>query len=286
MSYQPAKKPVHLVKNLHDVPAGKVQGVLAASEKIDGVYAFLRDGIGYSRTGKAYKSLSHLAQLAKTFMPSHVVVIEWCTHTEDGSLKSVNEISGDQRRDEYYYEATGVVHDAIPMEDFDARRCELPFLARYDHAVHALCGHPAFIENKQTLLWGMEAYERYAQAIIDQGGEGAVFKQPNGIWVAGKKNEVQMKIKQGCSYDLEVTGVEEGKGKYEGTLGKLVCHWTDGRVVKCSGMTDQQRHDWWVFPETIIGWIVKVDGMCLTPDGMVREPRFKEVRLDKDEADV
>jgi DNA ligase-1 len=124
----------------------------------------------------------------------------------------------------------------------------------------------------------------HAESIIEAGGEGGVYKQVFGIWAAGAKNEVMMKIKQGVSYDLEVVGVEEGKGKYEGTTGKLLCKWTEGRVVKCSGMTDQQRHEWWVRPP--IGSIVQVDGMCLTPDGMVREPRFKIVRTDKVEADA
>jgi len=54
--YTPAKKPVHLVKNFHEVPASKRDTVLLGSEKVDGVYCFLRKGICYSRTGKEYIS--------------------------------------------------------------------------------------------------------------------------------------------------------------------------------------------------------------------------------------
>jgi DNA ligase-1 len=141
-----------------------------------------------------------------------------------------------------------------------------------------------------------EDVEAFAKEHIELGHEGAVFKRSNGIWIAGKKDVNMMKIKSEESWDLEVIGQEEGKGKYKGTLGKLHCHWRkhgrpDGAVcvVKVSGMSDDQRHEWWGcggdFP-TICGRVVKVDAMCITPDGMLREPRFKELRDDKLSADV
>jgi len=50
-------------------------------------------------------------------------------------------------------------------------------------------------------------------------------------------------------------------------------------------MSDKQRNEWWRNPSLIIGKIVKVDAMTFTSTGLLREPRFKEVREDKTEAD-
>ena len=135
----------------------------------------------------------------------------------------------------------------------------------------------------------------FAATIIFAGGEGAVFKQPKGAWTAGKKNEVMMKIKQELSYDLLCIGVDRGDidGKYGNTLGTLQLQFRrfgkqDGELVAVhvSGMTDEQRTAWWNAPELIIGEIVQVDAMRFTDFGMLREPRFKGIRYDKEQADI
>ena len=56
-------------------------------------------------------------------------------------------------------------------------------------------------------------------------------------------------------------------------------------------MSDDQRKLWWEYRfdnrhvNNIIGQIVKVDAMTLSAKGLLREPRFKEVRKDKLMAD-
>jgi DNA ligase-1 len=61
-----------------------------------------------------------------------------------------------------------------------------------------------------------------------------------------------------------------------------------GRIIELSvsGMTDAQRNAWWADPDCIIGSIVKVDAMRYSAYGSLREPRFKEVRTDKDKPDL
>jgi hypothetical protein len=120
MNYIAAKKPVHLVKNIHEVPVKKVKCTLLGSEKHDGVFTYLRKGICYSRTGKPNVSGGHLAELAEWIMPDHVVIGEFMTYDEDGVAHPVNVINGNFSRHERCPEAFLVVHDLIPVEDFDA----------------------------------------------------------------------------------------------------------------------------------------------------------------------
>ena len=291
--FVPQKKPVQLVKNMSEVPQKKRwdDRGMWGQEKIDGVYAFglatPDDTRIFTRTGKQVHSLKHieeqLAIAATMFQPAvyifEVAVLGW----------PVNKINSRfSRKSEQFTEACAYIHDVIPLDDFIAGHCELPYRLRYAAADLIATRLKHFYCITVTDLQDEAAAMCMASNVIEDGGEGIVIKRVYGTWTAGKKNEMMMKIKREVSYDLEVTSIEAGQcdGKYAGTLGKLVCRWTDGRVVRISGMTDAQRDLWWLHPERIIGRIVKVDGMCLTPDGMIREPRFKEIRIDKDEADV
>jgi DNA ligase-1 len=208
---------------------------------------------------------------------------------------TVNDISGGCRRKSVQYVgAQGLCHDVIPYQDFVQGLCLIPYITRKGNLkdLFDMQYYPCFnISEGFYLSSEEEAYKEFDK-YVDRGEEGIIGREPQGIWQAGKKNEFAWKIKEKISYDLIVIGLEEGKGKYEGTTGKIVCKFrkygkVDGEYceVKCSGMTDDQRHSWWVANDLIIGKIVKVDAMTFSKNGLLREPRFKEMRADKLEAD-
>jgi len=282
-------RPVHLVKNFFDVPERRRSTILLGSEKIDGVFMFARKGIGYSRTGEKYLSLLRAAQLMNSILPDHVVIAEWCTYDDGGDRGPVNIISGNMRRNtEFTGSWTCHIHDVIPINDFDDGLCFKPFVERILRA-GPLYNGLHIKENPQVVLCGEKAQVAFANNIISGGGEGAVFKEVDGIWIAGKKNHLQMKIKATCSYDLECIGIELGREgtKYEGKFGKLIYRWTDGRTVSARGrISEAQGALYLADPTTCTGKIFQVDGMCLTPDGMIREPVTIMERVDKKVADV
>jgi hypothetical protein len=294
------KKPVHLVKHWHQVPEKQRQAEpLWEQEKIDGVYAYglciLGDNRIFSRTGEHCLSLKHIeAELedlaaSRKFQP-FVAIFE--VHRPGWT---VNQISGAFRRQsEQFTEAVARIHDVIPYDDFVAGRCEIPYRLRYVAAdfVSQVCSSFQLIEATSIDYLDVEAC---AAKRIANGEEGGIFRRENGIWIAGKKDVNVMKVKMEESWDLEVVDWEYGKvdGKYEHTLGKLHCHWRkfgkvagEVTIVKASGMSDTQRDEWCKDFGLINGRCVKVDAMCITPYGMLREPRFKEVRDDKVEADI
>ena len=108
--------------------------------------------------------------------------------------------------------------------------------------------------------------------IVGEGCEGLVLRGPKGEW---------LKVKPSETYDVRVTGYEEGEGKHAGRLGALVT--TKGKVG--TGFSDEEREALWADRENLTGRLVEVSCMHLTADGQFRHPAFERFRDDKDEAD-
>lgn len=102
--------------------------------------------------------------------------------------------------------------------------------------------------------------------VLAEGDEGLVLRQDD-RWIKVKPKE---------TYDVEVTSLQLGTGKYAGMLGAFVT--SKGNVG--SGLSDQQRKDLLLLPK---GTIIEVECMSLTKDGKFRHPVFKRVRWDKNE---
>ena len=184
MIYTPPvnKKPVHLVKNYHDVPeAQRHAEPLWAQEKIDGCYAYGMcvhgDSSIFSRTGERVKSLVHLEHELSNLAASHkfkpfVAIFE--VHVPGWP---VNKISGAFRRQsEQFTEAIARIHDVIPYDDFCKGRCDIPYRLRYAAASMAAQCMKSF---ELIHIYGVEdAYDvqAFADNQIEQGGEGGVLE--------------------------------------------------------------------------------------------------------------
>lgn len=95
-----------------------------------------------------------------------------------------------------------------------------------------------------------------------------------------------LKRKDWQDHEYECVGVEEGEGKYEGTLGALICDCPTPNAMHRlgvppnpglfsnfhvgSGLTDAQRHFYWRNPP--IGKLIKVKYLCLSSDGIPLNP--------------
>ena len=130
-----------------------------------------------------------------------------------------------------------------------------------------------------------DIYEEVTTQYLNN-GEGVILKRVNAPYSYGKKNADVLKIKCEKAFELLVTAIEEGEGKYKGTLGKLVVKDANGIINKVSGMSDKQRDLWFETPSLIVGSIVEVACMKVLSNKSLREGRFKAVRFDKDEVDA
>ena len=129
-----------------------------------------------------------------------------------------------------------------------------------------------------------EEFMRYYNMFLDKGYEGAMVKDPQGLY-RFRKHKDWVKIKPVNDLDLQVESLIQGEGKYHNMLGAAVVKFRGKRVNVGSGFSDEQRQQFWADPSLIKGKVIEVQYHEETPDGSLRHPRFVRVREDKTHPD-
>lgn len=214
-----------------------------------------------------------------------------------------NKTVGDVRRkDEQATDAKLAMFDLLPMETFtkeDKKGCAVAGVYRDRRKkleamyAHAAEGAPLMTLPIFTVINEKEIHELY-EKVRARGLEGLIIKDPNGLYHR-RRNHAWTKIKAEESADVVIVDVEEGTGKYAGMLGALVVDYNGVRVNVGSGLSDEQRREFWEaykiqhreFGPTsdldvkLVGRMIEVEYHEVTPDGSLRHPRFKRFRDDK-----
>jgi DNA ligase-1 len=112
--------------------------------------------------------------------------------------------------------------------------------------------------------------------LLRSGFEGAMVKDYGKPWTA-KRGHIWMKLKEERTADLRIVGFKEGKGKYVGTLGSLICDYK-GKEVPVSGMSDGQRDYIWANRPMYEGAICEVVFQRPTVHRSLRHARFSRMR--------
>jgi DNA ligase-1 len=102
-----------------------------------------------------------------------------------------------------------------------------------------------------------------------------------------KRTRTWLKVKPVLDCNCLVVGMTEGTGKYKGMLGALEVLPENakkehtGVFTRVSGMTDEQRREWWgPSGPRIIGKWIEVSYRKVNPSGRLVEPRFVRIRTD------
>lgn len=260
------------------------------SEKMDGVFAFayIRDNecFIFSRTGEEYLSLEHLkAPLIELYQELGCEIIIFEAYTRGVPQPTISGWCRDTKKQ--HTEVEAYIHDAMTIEEFIAADMAETYYVRSDWLKLHFGFHKYLHLIPQFHVECEESLMALAESVWARGGEGVVARTEFGGYYPGKRNAYMVKVKKGVSFDLKVVGVEEGTGKYSGCIGKLICQDKNEKIIKVgSGLSDEQRKDWWSNSEEIIGKIVQVDAMTVSTKGVLREPRFKGIRYDKKEIDA
>lgn len=267
------KKKYH---TLNDLPADEY----IMMPKYDGCLAIiLPDGI-MTRTGEPITSIPQCLEGAANLMPGHVLFGE--VYKYGAPFK---EISGAFRRHKPQPDLCVMVFDAVPFEDWSARKCDKPYSERYAALKEAWHRDPtANLLVVPTLA--LVAPQAFANAMVRQGGyDGAILRRKDAPWMAGaSKNGEAIKVKPVQSLDLRAVDWFVGKGKYQGLAGGIVVEYRGVTTQVGTGFTDTERET--IASQGTRNQIAEVEFMELTADGKLREPRFKGWRYDKEQPDT
>jgi DNA ligase-1 len=181
--------------------------------------------------------------------------------------------------------------DIVPLADFVQGKSKLTLLQRKEMLEGLkLPVNVKTVEYVQMNLSdedGQKQFADYNKLCIDRGYEGIMIKPTNGIYEC-KRSSLWLKVKPFIEVSLKVIAVEEGTGRNVGKLGALIVEGTDMdkfiRTNVGSGLTDENREEFWKAKDKLIGQIVEVRADAITQnqeaDGeySLRFPRFLRFR--------
>ena len=253
--------------------------------KFDGVHVMIHtDGYVRTRTGEEVLSVPHLLEQAQQcFGPGHVLFCE--AYKFDTPHKDIN---GAVRRQYPQPDLIGVVYDAVTQAEFDAGNCPRPYWQRYDfvamNVLYAHClitapecqyegGGPVNVD-KLALEYKNHPVDAY---------DGLILRDATAPWAPGAAKEGEViKVKPSLTLDLLVIGqfAEQRATKLGGYL-TVTYNGVPSDVG--SGLTQAMLSDIIGtdnFAACFVGNIAEVECLGITPDGKLREPRFKGFRFD------
>ena len=134
---------------------------------------------------------------------------------------------------------------------------------------------------------GQKQFADYNRLCIDKGFEGIMIKPITGVYEC-KRSSLWLKVKPFIEVSLKVVDTEEGTGRNAGRLGALIVEGEDdGKFIRTnvgSGLSDDDRTEFWKAKDKLIGQIVEVRADAITQnqdatdEWSLRFPRFLRFR--------
>jgi DNA ligase-1 len=280
--------------------ANKMTGIKRIECKLDGVRVLAlcskKRVTLYSRNGKIFENFPDIE--AQLDLIKHRISLE-----TKGPFVLDGEIVGEsfqalmkqaQRKDNVktndmnYY-----IFDVIPLADF-----ERGFWNAQQHKrTQMLDINKEHIESQPNVrimpgmdvdlgtTQGQDVMRRFADDAVEAGYEGIMIKSVDAPYEC-RRSSFWMKWKPVMTVDLNIVGFEEGTGRNAGRLGAIICEGTDNdrdiRVNVGSGLSDENRDEYWTARDDLVGRVIEVaaDAVTQNQDGTysLRFPRFVRFR--------
>ena len=275
----------------------KVSGIHQLDMKLDGIRALVYvhgDECGVvvkSRTGKVLENFKNIEKQLLTN------VSQFGGYVLDGEITSANfqklMTQTNRKTDVDTSDSDFNVFDIIPITDFDDKKSSMPQHERttllshlFDDSVdmpNVFRHYYEFLD--MSIAKDREFFELRRDQAKEKNYEGIMLKDFYAMYEYDRTMNWK-KVKPTISVDLSISGMIEGEGKYAGMLGALICEGDDdGKQIKVSvgsGISDDQRVEFWKDRDTLIGHVVeiKADAVTKNKDGgySLRFPRFKTFR--------
>jgi len=238
------------------------------SEKLNGVRGTFFGGKLFSRQGKELGGLTHItSDIAKLFDNADEWVLdgELVRKNIDGVTDNENfrigtGLLGQDDADKSLMQF--VIFDMLPKAEFEHGESELKYkerlseLIELDKKIKDL--HLNSLVTVDVLYTGTDAgkIDFYLDKMVDEDKEGLMLNRDSKY--ACKRHNGILKVKRFYTIDLKVTAVEEGSGRNAKRLGAFVVDYKGNTLNVGSGMSDEQREDFWSRRDEMPGRVIEV----------------------------
>jgi len=278
-----------------DAELDKLRFPLLASPKLDGIRAYVRDGVVYSRSNKPipnkwvqgqFKHLEHLdGELIVGSPTSHTVYRDTVSHV--------------MARDKENFAITFYAFDYV--RDLDDRfQNRLVYITKYTG--------PVIVTLHQEVIHSLDSLLSYEEAMLNHGYEGLILRDPDAPYKMGRstvKEGYLLKLKRFVDAEAVVIGFEErmhngneatvselGRTKRSshkagksgrGDLGAITARTPDGVEFSIgTGFTDAERAALWTYRDSLVGRIAKYKYFPVGVKEAPRHPVFLGWRVKED----
>jgi len=110
----------------------------------------------------------------------------------------------------------------------------------------------------EVLYSGSDAgvIDNFLDQMVSEDKEGLMLNRDSKYY--RKRHNGILKVKQFYTVDLIITAVEAGSGRLAGKLGAFVVDYKGNKLNVGSGMTDEQRDDFWRIRDELTGRVIEV----------------------------
>ena len=272
----------------------KLKGKVFLEPKLDGVRVIVvcdvnKDTVTlYSRNGKELTNFPRIQQQFDSMLDQlpQSMVFDGEVMSDDfqALMKEIHRKEGAQTDD-----AVLNLFDCLPLTEFKNGGYKLPLHTRKRELEQFKFGpNIKLVEWVQVDLDNdRDRFLDYNKLCVDKGYEGIMVKPIEGHYEC-KRSSLWLKVKPFIEVSLKVVDVEEGTGRNQGKLGALIVEGVDMdkfiRTNVGSGLTDQDRDEYWKSKDKLIGQIVEVRADAITQNQeadeeySLRFPRFLRFR--------
>ncbi len=242
------------------------------SHKLNGSRCIKLENKLYTRSGKEYVGCNHIIDdINNIFSSDYVIDGELVYRNTEGLTDSEAFQKGvgiANSKAESKPELMLVIFDIIPVNEFNngistdtylTRKSKLlKFKKLLDKAENLRLVDIFYEGTDQSEIW------RWLDNAEDMGYEGIMINLDSPYECKRTKNLI--KVKKFFTYDLKVTGYEEGTGRNKNKLGALIVEFKDNTVKVGSGFSDTDRKNLWNNRENLCGKLIEVKYKEITKD--------------------
>jgi len=251
--------------------------------KLDGVRCYINKHGAFSRNHKPFYNAKHITTELKQFFidnPTITLDGELYNHNYRDNFNKIISLVRKQKptQADKFESASHLQFHCYDM--FDSDNVSYDFISRTLNitSFKSKYGWRSIQEVDTKAVFSDKEVQSFHTINKNNGYEGSILRT-NGTYDQRRSNNLQ-KVKDWSDTEITITGFVEGKGKFEGGLGKFLGVDSDNRVVEVPWptLTIQKRKDIWAARGYFINKKLTFEYFERTPAGAYRFPRAKAFR--------